>query len=146
MKADVSRAAVVAVARDWIGTPYRHQASAKGIGCDCLGLVRGVWRELCGQEPETPPPYSPDWAEVTGEETLYAAARRHLIEIAPEHARAGDIFLFRVMRNGPAKHVALLTAPARILHAYSGYAVREEPLGSWRRRIAYAFQFPGIED
>ena len=28
----------------WIGTPYRHQASLKGVGCDCLGLVRGVWR------------------------------------------------------------------------------------------------------
>jgi NlpC/P60 family putative phage cell wall peptidase len=48
--------AVVAEAMDWIGTPYRHQASRKGVGCDCLGLVRGVWRALYGREPEAPGP------------------------------------------------------------------------------------------
>ena len=46
-------------ARGWIGTPYRHQASLKGVGCDCLGLVRGVWREVMGEEPEAPPAYRP---------------------------------------------------------------------------------------
>ena len=43
---------VVLAARAWIGTPYLHQASVKGAGCDCLGLLRGVWRELRGEEPE----------------------------------------------------------------------------------------------
>jgi NlpC/P60 family putative phage cell wall peptidase len=41
-------AVVVAAARDWLGTPYHDQASVKGVGCDCLGLVRGVWREVVG--------------------------------------------------------------------------------------------------
>src|SRR5688572_25297534 len=59
----VRRDQIVAAARDWIGTPYRHQASLKGVGCDCLGLVRGVWREHYGAEPEAPPPYRADWAE-----------------------------------------------------------------------------------
>ena len=40
----ISRRAILTEARDWIGTPYQHQASLKGAGCDCLGLVRGVWR------------------------------------------------------------------------------------------------------
>ena len=61
---------IVVAARGWLGTPYRHQASRKGAGCDCLGLVRGVWRELVGPEPARLPPYTPDWAEVTGEKTL----------------------------------------------------------------------------
>src|SRR4051812_32701629 len=47
----LTRAAIVAEARDWIGTRYRHQASLKGVGCDCLGLVRGVWRACVGDEP-----------------------------------------------------------------------------------------------
>ncbi len=63
-------AAAVAAARAWIGTPYVHQASVKGVGCDCLGLLRGVWRELRGAEPLAVPNYSPDWAEATGAETL----------------------------------------------------------------------------
>ncbi len=62
-------------------TPYRHQASLKGVGCDCLGLVRGVWRAVVGAEPERAPPYGRDWAEASGEEAFARAARKHLIEI-----------------------------------------------------------------
>ena len=46
---------IVAAARGWIGTPYQHQASVKGAGSDCLGLLRGVWRELIGPEPTAIP-------------------------------------------------------------------------------------------
>ncbi len=100
---------VVVAARGWIGTPYRHQASVKGVGCDCLGLVRGVWREVVGDEPERVPPYSPDWAEVVGEETLLEAARRYLVEIALGEARVGDVLLFRMGLGAVAKHVAIVS-------------------------------------
>ena len=49
--------AVIAAARAWLGTPYHDQASLRGIGCDCLGLARGVWRDLVGAEPQPIPPY-----------------------------------------------------------------------------------------
>lgn len=52
--------AVVTAARGWIGTPYRHQASVRGAGADCLGLIRGVWRELYGAEPAEVPAYTAD--------------------------------------------------------------------------------------
>lgn len=42
----VSRADVVAEARNWLGTPFIHQHAAKGVGCDCLGLLRGVAKVL----------------------------------------------------------------------------------------------------
>ena len=42
---------VIGAARHWLGTPYHDQASLHGVGCDCLGLVRGVWRGLYGPEP-----------------------------------------------------------------------------------------------
>ena len=71
----VTRTDIIAEARAWIGTPYRHQASLKGVGCDCLGLVRGVWRALHGGEPERTPAYAPDWAEASGVEALAQAAR-----------------------------------------------------------------------
>ncbi|MEM6579602.1 MAG: peptidase, partial [Pseudomonadota bacterium] len=69
---------IVAEARRWIGTPYRHQASCLGAGCDCLGLLRGVWRALYGDEPEQAPPYSRDWSEPSRDEVLWRAAARHL--------------------------------------------------------------------
>ena len=52
----------VSIARTWIGTPYHHQASIRGVGADCIGLVRGVYRELAGREAEGLPAYTRDWA------------------------------------------------------------------------------------
>jgi NlpC/P60 family putative phage cell wall peptidase len=71
----LTRSQIVGETRDWIGTPYQHQASLKGVGCDCLGLVRGVWRAVIGEEPERAPPYAPGWAEAASGEPL-ADARR----------------------------------------------------------------------
>ncbi|MEJ0027319.1 MAG: hypothetical protein WDN01_14940 [Rhizomicrobium sp.] len=135
---------VVSVARAWIGTPYVHQASAKGAGCDCLGLLRGVWRELHGEEPEDPPPYSPDWAEATGRETLYTALARHLTEIDRAALAPGDVALFRMARRGPAKHCGIVGerdgAPT-LIHARQNRRVSEEPFSSfWRAKLAYAFR------
>lgn len=134
---------VVAEARAWIGTPYRHQASLQGIGCDCLGLLRGVWRALHGEEPEPTPPYGPDWAEALGAEQLADAAARHLVPIEIADIAAGDVVLFRWRAGLPAKHAAIVTGPATMVHAHDGAAVAEVALTPWwRRRLAYAFRFP----
>lgn len=90
---------IVAIARSWIGTPYLHQASRKGVGTDCLGLVRGIWREAIGDEPEAVPAYTRDWAEPQGDEVLWRAAGRHLRPVAPDQVAPGDVLLFR-MRAG----------------------------------------------
>jgi NlpC/P60 family putative phage cell wall peptidase len=157
----MTRAEIVAEATAWLGTPYRHQASLKGVGCDCLGLVRGVWRGLYGAEPEHAPSYTPDWAEAAGAETLADAAGRHMTAIATEDARAGDVLLFRWRANLPAKHASIFvgsvpdlrpsTPPAvfrnRMIHAQQGAAVAMATLSPWwQRRIAFAFRFPGVTD
>ncbi|RMD91745.1 MAG: peptidase, partial [Alphaproteobacteria bacterium] len=87
-------AEVVAEARRWLGTPYVHQASQRGAGCDCLGLLRGIWRALHGSEPEPIPPYTMDWAEPAREERLWHAARRHLLPRPADEALApGEVLL-----------------------------------------------------
>jgi len=149
----VRRGQIVAAARGWLGTPYQHQASLKGVGCDCLGLVRGVWREVYGQEPEAPPAYRADWAESGGAETLLEAARRHLTPIPIDGYQPGDVLLFRMSADACVKHAAIVCArepgepEARIIHAYWGRACVESWLGPWwRRRIAFAFSFPKVSD
>lgn len=149
----MDRGRIVAAARGWLGTPYRHQASVKGVGCDCLGLVRGVWRELYGEEPEIAPPYRPDWAETGAAETLLAAAGRHLVPAPPGAVRPGDVLLFRMSPGACVKHCAIVSQrrpgdpEPRIIHAYWGRAVVESWLGPWwRRRLAAAFAFPDTSD
>lgn len=133
---------VVAAARLWLGTLYVHQASVLGAGCDCLGLARGVWRELHGPEPVIPPPYTRDWGEAGRVEVLAGAARHFLIEIPVASAGTGALILFRMARNAPAKHCGIRTATG-LIHAYEGAGVIEEPWSPiWARKAAFAFHYP----
>jgi NlpC/P60 family putative phage cell wall peptidase len=149
------RADLVALARGWLGTPYHHQASLKGVGCDCLGLIRGVYAEACGRPAETPPPYSRDWAEAAARETMIEAAGRHLTRIDPAAAEPGDVLIFRLRPGAMAKHCGIMTcapasisgAPAKFIHAIEGAPACEVHLTPWwRRRIAAAFRFPDQEN
>jgi NlpC/P60 family putative phage cell wall peptidase len=137
---------IIAAARAWLGTPYVHQGAARGAGCDCLGLVRGVWRAVIGAEPEAVPAYSMDWSEPQGQEQLWAAALRHLRAKPLQAAAGGDVILFRMRARGVAKHLGIQTStgPApRFIHAYSGHGVVESPLSApWQRRIVARFAFP----
>lgn len=137
---------IVAAARRWIGTPYVHQSAVLGAGCDCLGLLRGVWRETMGDEPEAIPAYSMDWSEPQGEERLWAAAARNLSAKHVEDVAAGDVILFRMRHRAVAKHLGLqagIGADASFVHAYTGHGVVESPLSApWRRRIVARFEFP----
>jgi len=143
----IERATIVAAARKWIGTPYRHQASLLHVGCDCLGLVRGVWREILGEEPEAPPPYASDWAEASGAESLQRAAERHFRRIDAADFCAGDVLLFRFLDHLPAKHLGIATDADHLVHAHDGACVAEAPLTpQWRKRIVAAYTFPGVID
>lgn len=135
-------ARVIDEARRFIGTPYVHQAACLGVGCDCLGLIRGVWRALYGTEPETPSPYERGWALPDGDESLRDAARRHLIEIDVKDRAGGDVLLFRWRNTLAARHLGIATTPDHMVHAHEGSVVTEIPLGLWQKKIAYAFRFP----
>jgi NlpC/P60 family putative phage cell wall peptidase len=144
--ADAWRAHIVATARRWRGTPYHHQASLCGVGCDCLGLVRGVWRDLYGGEPEPTPPYAQNWSQQGGGETLALAAARNLRAVEPGQSQPGDVLLFRWRAHLPAAHCAILTQADRILHAHDGAAVSEVAFTRWwRRHCSHAFAFPELD-
>ncbi|CAH1669571.1 MULTISPECIES: NlpC/P60 family protein [unclassified Chelatococcus] len=147
MSTSPTREQVAEAARGWIGTPYRHQASLRGIGCDCLGLVRGVWRQLYGAEPESPPAYSPDWAEAGHRELLAEAMLRHFRPLDSVPPRPGDVLLFRWRAHLPATHLAIATTKAGMVHAHAGARVAEVALGGWwRRHHVASFSFPEILD
>lgn len=136
-------AAVVAVARSFLGTPYHDQASLRGAGCDCIGLARAIWRELVGEEPMPMPPYSRDWGETGGREVMLEGARACMVEIDLKAAPAGALVIFRMQRVAIAKHCGVLTGEGTFIHAYERLGVLEQPYSdSWARRAAAAFLFP----
>lgn len=138
-------ARVIALATEWLGTPYVHQQSLRGAGTDCLGLIRGVWRDLHGSEPEAAPPYTRFWGDADGRELMAEAARRWMIEIPVAEAGPGAMVLFRMVRGGVAKHCGiLLDPPSQFIHAYERHGVVIHPYSQvWARRAQAAFLFPG---
>lgn len=137
---------VVDVARTWIGTPYVHQASVRGAGADCLGLIRGVWRTVVGSEPLDLPPYTPDWSEPQGDEVMWREAQKHLSSVDETGFLPGRIILLRMRDGAIAKHLGIIAhggpAPS-FIHAYSGHGVVESPLSRpWQRRVVAQFDFP----
>jgi NlpC/P60 family putative phage cell wall peptidase len=133
---------VVDEARKWLGTPYRHQGSRRQVGADCLGLVRGIWREIYSSEPEEAGPYAMDWAEKGDDDKLLNAAVKHFIkaERAPDF---GQLILFRWNAGALAKHAGIMVSSTHFIHAYSGVGVVESPLvPAWRKKIAGMFSFP----
>jgi NlpC/P60 family putative phage cell wall peptidase len=128
----------------WIGTPYRHQGWRKGVGCDCLGLVRGVWHEIFGYPIEISAPYTPDWMDSAGGDQLLEGADRYFRRKDISDMAAGDLVLFRWRPHLPARHVGITIGGDRFVHAYEGAAaVTASPLvPQWRRRLAAVFAFP----
>ena len=135
---------VVDEARKWLGTPYRHQGSKLQVGADCLGLIRGIWWDIYGFEPETPGPYAMDWAEKGYDDRLHNAAVKHFSPVsdAPDF---GHLILFRWNAGALAKHAGIMVGATHFIHAYSGLGVVESPLvPAWRKKIAGVFAFPEL--
>ena len=127
---------IVAAARGWIGTPYRHLSATRGAGCDCLGLVRGVWAELYGSLPPVPN-YR---ADTRDHRDLLAAAEERL---EPAPLGPGVIVLFRL--GALPRHCGILVSGTRFIHAQEQIGVAEANLTEgWARRIVGCFAFPEI--
>lgn len=133
---------VVAAAREWLGTPYRHRASTLGAGCDCLGLLRGVWRALYGGEPMTPPPYRASIRDPENAGALRGAAEQFLLPVEGP-VSAGQVLLFRLAGLEEAKHCGIMVSEDRFIHAQEKFGVVEAYLtDGWAKRVSGRFWFP----
>ena len=135
----MSGADLVAAARGWIGTPYRHRAALRGVGCDCLGLIRGIWREVSGEEVGPIPPYRADWRDLSAVTALEDLAGAVLFTVG--HPEPGDVLLFRIGAAAVPRHCALLVEPDRLIHAQEQLGVVEAGLGGWRKRLSGVRRF-----
>lgn len=112
-----ARAAVVAEARSWIGTPYHHAADVKGHGVDCAMLLVRVYCDLGLVERFDPRPYTRDWFLHRSEERYlsFLLARSREVRCPQE----GDIVLFRVGRCFAHAGIVSRAEPLTIIHSFA---------------------------
>jgi cell wall-associated NlpC family hydrolase len=135
--------ALVAEARRWLGTPFRHQGRIRGEGVDCIGLVLEPARAL-GLTDYRTGAYSrlPDAGAMREE------LARHLITVARADVRPGDILLLAAPLS-PC-HLALvgeLADTLTMIHASGpiGRVVEHGIDPAWDGRIRGVYRFPGFQ-
>jgi len=134
---------IIVAARGWLGTPYRHQSAQKHAGCDCLGLIVGVWRELYGSLAIELPPYSSNWRDRSHALALNSLANKHLDCVQTQPLSKGNIVLLHMRSGLPAKHCAIISDDDHFIHSQERIGVVEVPLSTWwRRRVVAQYSFP----
>lgn len=139
------RAAILAEALTWEGTPYHHLACLKGRGCDCIGYIIGIAKGVGVLAADyTPPVYSPQWHQHNTRELLkegIMATGGTAVLLA--EAQPGDILLFRFALA--ASHAAILLPEDRMIHAVLNKCVlRQRITQAWRQKLDGAYAFPGV--
>lgn len=108
------RAAIVAEAMTWVGTPYRWCADIKGVGVDCLMILVRVYQSV-GLVPADydPRPYNPRWHLHRGEELYLEGVARFAHQV--ERAQLGDIEFYRF--GLAASHAGIVVSEDLMVHS-----------------------------
>lgn len=137
------RAAIVAEARSWIGTPYHHMADIKGVGVDCGMILVRIFVDLGLVPAFDPRPYTNDWMLHRSDDHFLGElmARAHPVETP----RPGDVALYRYGRCYSHGAVVVCSDPLTVVHAVLKYGsvveevVETSPFLSDRERaVKYA--------
>ena len=119
-----ARAKVIAVAREWIHTPYFPCVARKGRGCDCGSLLSGVYAE-CGiipQQARHSYDWMAAWAKRGGDAFFLREIMEHGREIPERSAQPADIAMFKLGRGW--SHAAIIASwPNEIIHAMRSLGV-----------------------
>ncbi len=139
----VAREAIVAEARRWEGTPFRHQGRGPE-GLDCAGLLVVVAQAL-GIPHQDDCTYRriPDTAQ------LKRLLLRNLTPKRLDQSAPGDLLLFKdPLRQGHMYHLGIQTDRG-FIHAYGRADVKrvvEMPLSpDWEAAIVGVFEYPEVE-
>jgi cell wall-associated NlpC family hydrolase len=126
--ASAQRAAVVAAARAWIGTPYHNCADIRQVGVDCGMLLVRVFVDSGVIPPFDPRPYPVDWHLHRGEERYLGFICARAGEVAAPVA--GDVMMLRYGRCYSHGGIVTKADPLTIVHAYHpARRVLEEEVG-----------------
>jgi len=143
---------IVKEARKWLGTKFHHQGRVRGVGCDCIGLIIGVVKELKissglfdkqGREIALHEFDRKDYGKMPDGFRLKRELQECLNEVGIGEVEAGDILLFRFEEN--PQHVAIATDyndGLGIIHCYmQAEKVVEHRLDDvWQEKLVSAFR------
>jgi NlpC/P60 family putative phage cell wall peptidase len=137
-----TRDQIVKEARQYLGTPFKHQGRIKGVGCDCAGIIVNIAKMLGIDFWE----YSGYGRTPDGKSLENCISQ--LLQIDPADLKPGDVMLFKIRRM--PQHLAIATDGGMIHSFYrrsdGGRVVEHNLDDRWKKRIVKCFRFPGVTD
>lgn len=142
---------IIAEARTWLKTPFRHQASLKGVGCDCVGLIKGV-----GQATGAIVNVDPRWEtyrhyrRTPNPRLMRQGMEDFLMPISREEALPGDVIWMQWRENLPM-HLGILgvlgDGRVTLIHAYAHVRMVTEHgfTDEWQARANSYWRYPLLE-
>lgn len=139
----VAAAHLLAIARQWLGTPWHHQGALKGVGCDCAGLVMGVAREAGLADVAVS-----GYPRLPRDHQLEGYCDQHMQRVPREAMRPGDVAAFRY--GADPQHLGFIGEQGgqlTLIHALApARRVVETILAEpWCSRLAIVYRIPGVE-
>ncbi len=142
------REQIVARARQEIGTRFVHQARLPGVGCDCIGLLIIVGRDLglCAPDFDIK-----GYSRIPDGKTLVSRAGQFMTPIAKADMQPGDVIVMRWGKD--PQHVGILGnyvhGGLSFIHAFgevdgSGEVVETHYAPTHQRRYVASFRLPGV--
>jgi cell wall-associated NlpC family hydrolase len=110
-------ALIVKEAMSWVGTPFVHGASVKGSGCDCLGLIKGVYENVFSCTADALPVYPETFWQDAVWHTLFLNRLHKVAGPSGTGPEAGRLLLFA--KNGILTHLGLGVDAQSMIHTSS---------------------------
>ena len=113
------RAAIVAEAKTWIGTPYAHRQRLKGVGVDCAGMPLETYAKVGVIPPTDVGEYSAQWHLHRSRELYLEWVRLFGTEIPVSEVKPGDFMVFRFGRTFSHGAIVIDMPGPIVIHAYA---------------------------
>ena len=128
---------IVKKAREYIGTPFRHQGRLKGVGVDCAGLVICVAHDLKISDFDFR-----QYGRVPNAGTLQSMMQEQMDKIQLNEVKPGDVYLMKFDKE--PQHLAIVSDYG-IIHSYAdaGQVVEHRLDSEWTSKIVAAFRYKG---
>lgn len=139
------RADIIAEARKWVGTLYRHQGRGRN-GIDCVGLLIEVAKGM-GHPVDAPSAYS----NMPQGHQLLDPCNRQLWKPIRQQVAPGDLAVFWGWNQAEPQHFAFIgefAGQLTMIHSFSKYnKVVEQPyISLWHKKFCCLYVLPGTEE
>jgi len=126
---------ITEIATEWLGTPWIHNQSVKGIGTDCVGLILGIGKEDGVIEPDFK---LENYHRIPRQNEIIEFCNQQTYLKPIEILQPETVLVFKIGKI--AGHVGISIDKDLVIHADNNYGVQLVPINFFLNKIAAKYE------